>query len=186
MSDLARNVLAAVVILAVTTGLGVLATMEDPSTGEEIISVLRDTILGDSEVTSGPLLAVTLFCNNLQACLLMFLGGASLGILTVFIITVNGFVIGSVLELVRQQHSLLFVAAAIVPHGIFEIPAFVLSGALGFMLARSLWNEWMSGSDAAIEAAALGRTFLFRVVPLVAVAALVEAFITPLILYLLV
>jgi len=107
MSDLARNVLAAVVVLAVATGLGVLATMEDPSTGEQIISVLRDTILGESEVVSGPLLAVTLFCNNLQACLLMFLGGASLGILTAFIITVNGFVIGSVLELVRQQHSLL-------------------------------------------------------------------------------
>jgi len=54
MSDLARNVLAAVVVLAVATGLGVLATMEDPSTGEQIISVLRDTILGESEVVSGP------------------------------------------------------------------------------------------------------------------------------------
>lgn len=186
MSDLARNVATAAVILAVSIGMGVLTTVEDPSTGEKVITVLRDTILGGSADISGPFLAANLFFNNLQACLMMFLGGASLGIVTVFIITVNGFVIGSVLELVRQQHSLVFVLAAIVPHGIFEIPAFLLSGALGFMLARALWNEWMSGSDAAAEAAALGKTFLFRVVPLVAIAALVEAFITPQILHFLV
>jgi len=186
MSDLRRMALAAVVILAVSIGMGILTTMEEPSTGEKIISLLRDTILGDVEEHGGLLLAGKLFFNNLQACLMMFLGGASLGVLTVFIITVNGFVIGSVLELVRQQHSAVFVAAAIIPHGIFEIPAFILSAALGFLLARALWNEWMSGGDAAAETAALGRTFFARVVPLVAVAALVEAFITPQILYLLI
>lgn len=186
MSDLARESLAAIVILCISLAMGMFTTMHDPSTGEKIASALRETVLGDGQDLSPPLLAARLFLNNLQACLLMFLGGASLGVLTVFIITVNGFVIGSVLELVREQHSALFVAAALVPHGIFEVPAFVLSGALGFMLARALWREWTAGTDAAAEAAALGRTFLSRVVPLVAVAALVEAFITPGILHFLV
>ncbi|MDI9633659.1 MAG: stage II sporulation protein M [Methanolinea sp.] len=186
MSDLARESLAAVVILCISLAMGMLTAMQDPSTGERIMSLLRETVLGDGQDVSPPLLAAKLFLNNLQACLLMFLGGASLGVLTVFIITVNGFAIGAVLELVREQHSPLFVAAALLPHGIFEIPAFVLSGALGFTLARALWHEWTAGTDAAAEAAALGRIFVSRVVPLVAVAALVEAFITPAILHFLV
>ncbi|MCQ8894477.1 MAG: stage II sporulation protein M [Methanolinea sp.] len=179
MSDLARNAVIAAILLAFSIGSGALTTMQDPSTGEQLITILRDSILGETAETSGLVLAGKLFLNNLQACVVMFLGGASLGVLTVFVITVNGFVIGSVLELVRQEHSVVFMVAAVVPHGVFEIPAFLLSGALGFMLARALWNEWVSGNDAAAEALGLGRTFLFRVVPLVALAAVVEAFITP-------
>ncbi|OPX76598.1 MAG: hypothetical protein A4E39_00002 [Methanoregulaceae archaeon PtaB.Bin152] len=109
----------------------------------------------------------------------MFVGGASLGLLTVFIISTNGFVIGSVLEMVRKDHSALYVVAAIVPHGLLEIPAFIISGALGLMLAKALWREWEGKEDASALALSYGRTFLLAVVPLVAVAACVEAFITP-------
>ncbi|MCU0632038.1 MAG: stage II sporulation protein M [Methanolinea sp.] len=179
MSELARNSGIALLLLLVSVGFGAWTTMEDPAVGEQIITLLRDSIMGETLDSSSALLAVKLFFNNLQACLLMFLGGASFGLLTVFIISTNGFVIGSVLELVREQHSALYVIAAIVPHGIFEIPAFLISGALGLLLAKALWREWEGSEDASVRAYAFGRTFLLLVVPLVAVAAGVEAFITP-------
>jgi len=84
-----------------------------------------------------------------------------------------------VIELVRERQGLLYVAAGVVPHGIFEIPSFIVSGALGFLLAGSLWNEWTGTGDASSDAGKFGRIFLLIVVPLVTIAAFVEAFITP-------
>ena len=106
------------------------------------------------------------------------------GILTIFIMSLNGIVIGAVMEIVHTDHSALFVAAAILPHGIFEIPAFIISGALGILLAQSLIAEWYTGHDASADAARYARTFLIWVLPLVAIAACVEAFITPAVIHL--
>lgn len=101
------------------------------------------------------------------------------------ILSVNGLLIGALTELVRQQQGgMLFIAAALVPpHGIFEIPpAFLIAGGLGLLLGRELIAEWHGTADAAAEALPLARLFLRVVVPLLAVAAVVEAFITPAIL----
>ena len=62
---------------------------------------------------------VRLFFNNFEACLLLFLGGASFGILTIFIMSLNGILIGAIMEIVHKEHSFAFVAAAILPHGYF-------------------------------------------------------------------
>jgi stage II sporulation protein M len=91
----------------------------------------------------------------------------------------NGIVIGAILEIIHHDHSVTFVAAAILPHGIFEIPAFILAGALGIILAHSLAAEWYGRSDAGGVANRCARIFVMYVLPLVAVAATVEAFITP-------
>ena len=73
----------------------------------------------------------------------------------------------------------MFIAAALLPHGIFEIPAFIIAGALGFCMAQSLIAEWYGAADTAADAGRLARLFIFCVVPLIAMAAVVEAFITP-------
>ena len=38
-----------------------------------------------------------------------------------------------------------FHCSSLLPHGIFEIPAFIISGALGILLAQSLIAEWYGG-----------------------------------------
>ncbi len=135
--------------------------------------------------TNNPIdMCAKLFGNNLGACLLLFLGGASFGILTIFIMSLNGIVIGAIMEIVHETHSPVFVAAALVPHGIFEIPAFIISGALGILLAQGLIAEWYGEGDTSKEAARYGRLFVLYVLPLVAAAACVEAFITPVIIHL--
>ncbi len=88
------------------------------------------------------------------------------------------------MEIVRHDHSPLFVAAAILPHGIFEIPAFIISGALGVLLAQSLIAEWYGGADTAPEANKLALLFVTFVLPLITVAAFVESFITPVVIHL--
>jgi len=152
--------------------------------GEELMKLFEKEVAGQMDNTNPYDMCVKLFFNNLQACILLFLGGATFGILTIFIMSINGIVIGAIMEIVHQDHSTLFVAAALLPHGIFEIPAFIIAGALGIVLAQSLIGEWYKGEDAGAVATSLGRLFLLYVLPLITIAACVEAFITPVIIHL--
>jgi len=179
MSDFPRYVVITIIIFTAALAAGITVTLSSPETGQQMLDLLKEAIFGEVIDKTPAELALTLFLNNLQACTFMFLGGASLGLLTAFIIMTNGVVIGSVMELVREQQGSLYVLAALLPHGIFEIPAFVISGTLGFLLARALFMEAKGIGDAGEMALGMGRTFLSVVIPLVAVAAVTEAFITP-------
>ncbi|MEI6839884.1 MAG: stage II sporulation protein M [Methanomicrobiales archaeon] len=176
---LSRTLLIALVIFVVSLAVGVVITVIEPSIGQNLLVLFKDAVVDDITGYPAPLLFVSLFLNNFQACLLLFLGGATFGVVTLFILLTNGLIIGSIVELVREQQGTVFVFVAILPHGIFEIPAFILSGALGLLLAKSLWNEWNGAGDAVVEATHHGLKFITYVIPLVLLAAFVEAFITP-------
>ncbi len=176
---LKQGILVTLVIFVVSLAVGVAITVIEPSIGQNFLLLFKDTVVDEIGGAPAPLLFVSLFLNNLQACLLLFLGGATFGVVSLFILSTNGLIIGSIVELVREQQGPVFVLVAILPHGIFEIPSFVLSGALGILLAKSLYDEWNGSGDAATEAAHYGVKFLMYVLPLVILAAFVEAFITP-------
>ena len=176
---LTEGIVVASVLFFTTLGLGIVLTMKDPSIGQGFLILFKDTVM--EGITGDPpiVLCAKIFLNNLQACLLIFLGGASLGAVTVFILSTNGIVIGSIIEVVREKQGIDLILAAIVPHGVFEIPSFILSGALGFLLAKALHEEWQGRGDAASSAAQYGRVFVVFILPLILLAAVVEAFITP-------
>lgn len=178
-SGLKNAVIITSLLLLSTVLIGWVGTSEHPEIGEEFMRLFQKQVAG--QVTGGSDLVISgkIFVNNLEACLLLFLGGASFGILTIFIMSLNGIVIGAIMEIVHRAHSAAFVAAAILPHGIFEIPGFVIAGALGVMFSHSLVDEYYGKGDVAAEMQGLARQFVLLVIPLLAVAALVEAFITP-------
>lgn len=150
-----------------------------PEIGEQIMGLFEKEVAGQVAGGSSLDLCLKIFFNNLEACILLFIGGASFGVFTIFIMSLNGVVIGAILQLVQQEHSPAFVAAAILPHGIFEIPGFIVAGSLGLLFAQALINEYYRNGDAASEGLRLTGTFVAIVLPLIAVAAVVEAFITP-------
>jgi stage II sporulation protein M len=186
MSDsaLTNAIIITLLLFFATITVGWVGTMQNPQIGKDLMNLFEKEVAGQITGKETPEIFVRLFINNLEACVLLLLGGASFGILTIFILSLNGILIGSIMEIVHQDHSVVFVAAAILPHGIFEIPAFILSGALGILLAQSLIGEWYHGGDASGEAGGFARLFINYVVPLVVIAAFVEAFITPIIIHL--
>jgi stage II sporulation protein M len=163
---------------------GWVASVCNPAFGEGLLKLFEKEVAGNLEGATPAEQCLKIFINNFAACILLFLGGASFGILTIFIMSLNGIVIGAIIEIIHESHSLLYVAAALLPHGIFEIPAFIVSGALGILLAQSLIAELHSTRDAAAEAGRFSRMFIRCVLPLIAIAACVEAFITPVVLHL--
>ncbi|WP_342678548.1 stage II sporulation protein M [Methanofollis sp. UBA420] len=177
---------ATVVIFSVGIAAGYgLAASGDPAADQILKTIMEGVfsqILGDSPV----MLAVKIFLNNLQACVLLFLGGATFGLLTFFILFSNGLVIGLFADQIAEKVGPLGLLAGLAPHGIFEIPAIFIAAALGLALARSVFADARGQGDAAADAARLGGLFLRIVVPLLAVAAIIEAFITPALLHLVV
>jgi stage II sporulation protein M len=183
-SALTNAIIVTLLLFFTTIMVGWIGAALNPSVGQDLLKLFEKEVAGQMDGANPYDMCLKLFANNLQACVLLFLGGASFGILTIFIMSLNGIVIGAIMELVSKDHTALFVAAAILPHGIFEIPAFIISGALGILLAQSLIAEWYSGEDAAADARRLGQLFVLYALPLVATAAVIEAFITPVVIHL--
>ncbi|MDD1673948.1 MAG: stage II sporulation protein M [Methanomicrobiales archaeon] len=176
---LGSSILTVVAVFVGALILGFIVVTLNATAGSALMNFLRNDIFADVGEGGAPMLFAKIFLNNLEACVLLFLGGASLGFVTLLIISLNGMVIGGVVALVGGERGPLFMAAAILPHGIFEIPAFIISGALGISLAHALWAEFKGNGDVAAEGESLGRTFLRIVLPLVLLAAAIEVFITP-------
>ena len=86
---LSWGLLYTLVIFVFSLTVGVVITARDPSIGQNFLALFKDAVVGEIAGDPAPLLFVKLFLNNLQACLLLFLGGATFGILSLFILIAN-------------------------------------------------------------------------------------------------
>ena len=74
--------------------------------------------------------------------------------------------------------------AGILPHGVFELPALAIAAALGFTLCLTLAKKILRAPGTPLMkdlASDVLRTLLLILFPLVLVAALMEAYVTPLV-----
>jgi uncharacterized membrane protein SpoIIM required for sporulation len=129
--------------------------------------------------------AAHIFLNNVRATAILFMAGlVSFGVLGLGAYVVNVALVGAVLAvfgLIGYQPALLF-AAGVLPHGMFEIPALVLVGAVVLHIGASLVTPQVGKSMGRVllERLADGCVVLVGVVwPFLAIAALVEAYLTP-------
>ena len=127
----------------------------------------------------------TIFLHNLRAIALnSLLGVFSFGVLGIITLALPFSIIGYFSAIVGQTglSPLLFLAGFVLPHGIFEIPAIILTGALIIRLGLTLVtpNKDHTIGEAWIRTLAdWTRLILFLVIPLLVVASFVEVFITP-------
>lgn len=137
---------------------------------------------------SGSISLMALFGNNLQATLTATaMGLVPFVYLPVFSLALNGAVIGAVLALSEMMGMELWqmILLGLLPHGIFEIPAIMLGVAMGLYLCRQMNGTLRKRTGTPkIEVVLphLCRVAVFGVVPLLAVAALIETLVTPLLL----
>ncbi len=153
----------------------------------EHLSELQERILslGNVEDFGANLSAPFLFFHNLRATVAIgFLGLFSFGVLGVILYLVNVGVIGLLVGLfkVMGYNPLPLVAAGILPHGVFEVPALILSCAtvlhIGLVLVTPQAGRTIG--EVLLEALAdWARVTLGLVIPLLVVAAIVESYVTP-------
>lgn len=149
---------------------------------EEIMNMFDDKGLFKPGITSFTL-ALLLLKNNATASFIIYVTGLfPIFIPAVLIIVANGALIGIVFSALKTSGEgiLLPLLTAIVPHGIFEIPAVVLSASLSFYVSVGIIKKLMD-SEFSLRTCLINslKTFLLVVLPLLVIAAVVEAFITP-------
>lgn len=102
-----------------------------------------------------------------------------------FFAILNGFFLGSFSYSVSLEQGLGFTAAALIPHGIIEIPAILLSSAAGMALGYAVLNRLRGRGSVREEFARVISLFISRIVPLLLIAALFEVTLTPMVIVLL-
>lgn len=129
-----------------------------------------------------------LFLNNMRAVVVIFFAGLfSFGVMGILLYMVNIGLIGgvfSVFQLLGVQIGPLFLNG-ILPHGIFEIPALMLGSAAVLYVGVSIVTPQTGKSMGEVILELLAdwtKIFIGLVVPLLAVAAMIEAYITPILL----
>lgn len=151
---------------------------------QQLLEEMAELIFAGSPLTG----ILILFLNNLFASLQIMIFGILLGIPTLLSLFANGAIIGGVAANLGDGPipSLAFLALGILPHGIFELPAFLTSAAFGLKLGfhlvfplpqkrrweslKFIWKEFF--------------TILPLILLLLIIAAIIEILVTPMLIQL--
>ena len=136
---------------------------------DEIIKAILAQVEGKS------FFEVTFFIiqNNLRTSFFGFLLGITF--LPVFAIMINGFFIGTTLRLAVEKYSPLIIWR-LLPHGIFELPAIILSFSYGLKIGMAWFHKdkIKNFKNNYREAFAV---FIFIILPLIIIAGIIEGFL---------
>ncbi len=166
-------------IFLVSVVIGAVGFLAYPQLLTQILGIFAEKFGETPELSVS--LAQEIFLNNLIVASLSLFGGAVLGLLSVLTIIVNGYIIGFIflsIFFVSGQtvgENLWFTSLALVPHGIFELPAFIFAAAFGL----SLGTGWLKGSAQGQKWQVFrgDLTKAFKIFPLIVLLLLIAAFI---------
>jgi len=127
------------------------------------------------------LLFLIIFINNaIKALGLIFLG-ILLGLPPLLFIGLNGFILGGLGSALESVNGWRYVIAGFVPHGVIEIPVILLATALGLTLGMESL-KWLLRRESRVKLQLSDciKVYLRLILPGLAVAAIIEVFVTPL------
>lgn len=157
-----------------------------PSPDGSLPWALRGLAELSDKLASGPLWKrlLTLLWNNMRVTLVSLALGWLLGIVPIISTCLNGVVIGMAVKMVmvRSGWSMGMVSLSFLPHGVFEIPAFLVGQAIGVrigFLTPLAWRGKATSKDLGRMAAESLTLLAAAIVPLLALAALLELTLTP-------
>lgn len=136
-----------------------------------IMEFIGELLRKTEGMSSGELIKF-IFFNNIQGSFFGMIFGILLGIFPLISVVANGYLLGFVAAESVQSWGIL-VLWRLVPHGILEIPALFISLGLGLRLGVFIFqkNKLKSLQKYVWESL---RVFLFVIIPLLIIAAIVE------------
>ncbi|HWQ18529.1 MAG TPA: stage II sporulation protein M [Methanotrichaceae archaeon] len=174
-------ILISVLLFFGTAILGYIAAAYDPKFADTWLQSL-DALRWIRDL-SPLMIMVVIFAKNLFSCILSVLLGLGIGLVPMIVATSNGILLGVVAYNVIQKDGPLYLLAGIVPHGIIELPVVLICVAMGMRLGHLfILAVLKERSDLSGETRMAIHLLFKRAAPLLLLAAVIESFITPLIL----
>jgi uncharacterized membrane protein SpoIIM required for sporulation len=178
--------LAAFAVFLAGTVAGFLASLADPSfhrffLGPQMSDTIeRRQMWTHSVLTIKPLASSLLMTNNLTVSFTAFALGITGGLGTIYLMLTNGLLLGIVSAACWQAGMGLELASFVAPHGVLELPAVFIAGGGGLLIARGLlFPGSLSRHDALVIYGGRGVRLALGIIPMLVVAGVVEAFISP-------
>ena len=149
---------------------------EDIAALEALAGLLASLPLG--------LVVVIIFIKNAFALLLSFVFSPIFCLLPILTLTLNGWLLAFISAIVSREESLGFVLAALLPHGIIELPALILGEAAALSFGTAVILAIFKKERRNLLLPNLKRNVKYLVIALILLvpAAIIETFVTPLLL----
>ena len=131
--------------------------------------------------------ALALFSNNLRATVFIMVYGLVPFIqLPALALGVNTMALGVLASwYIAQGYSIVAFLAAVLPHGLAEFPALILAFGVGLYVCGQVTRRLFRRDESALHIwdclVLISRMLLLGLIPLLAVAAILEAYVTPLV-----
>ena len=161
---------------------GYLVAVYAHGTANQLLSGLENkaqTLTGQPPIQ----MMLGIFFNNALDGFLSMAFGLVIGLFPLFFILTNGMVIGIMLELMIVKYGVAYgtfiFLVGIMPHGIFELPAIFISTSIGLKLGYEVMRTiFLRKTDMVLELRNALMIFIFWILPMLLVAALIETFVT--------
>ncbi|MFZ0970274.1 MAG: stage II sporulation protein M, partial [Candidatus Acidiferrales bacterium] len=133
-----------------------------------------------SIVTIKPAAASGIMVNNMVVGFVTFAYGITLGIGTVWMMALNGILIGVVGAATWKAGMASQLWSFVAPHGVIELPAIFIAGGAGFEIARGmLFPGLLPRGESLARAGGRAARLLLGTIPMLFVAGIIEAFLSP-------
>jgi uncharacterized membrane protein SpoIIM required for sporulation len=118
--------------------------------------------------------------NNIRVCIKSFATGIFLGIGTVYVLILNGLLLGGLASLYTSGGLAAYFWSLILPHGGIELLSIFIAGGAGLIIGHTLVNPGkMKRKDKLIIEGGKAIKLILGIIPMLVLAGLIEAYITP-------
>src|SRR4029077_1623801 len=134
----------------------------------------------ESIVAIKPVASSGIMTNNLSVAFTTFALGITAGIGTIWMMVVNGMLIGVIGAATWQAGMALQLWSFVAPHGVLELPAIFIAGGAGLEIARGmLFPGLLPRRESLAQAGGRAARLVIGSIPLLLIAGSIEGFFSP-------
>ena len=127
---------------------------------------------------------IFIFLKNVTAILISFILSPIFCLVPVMALIINGGVLGLISTSVVQQESIGYLLAGLLPHGVLELPAFIMGEAVALSFGAAVTLAIFKKEKRELVLPGLKRNLRYLIIALILLlpAAIIETYVTPLLL----
>jgi uncharacterized membrane protein SpoIIM required for sporulation len=142
--------------------------------------IARHKMWTDSIVRVSPQATSSIMTNNLSVSFSAFAGGILFGFGSVWVLFVNGRMLGAVAVACQQGGMAIPLWSFVAPHGSLELPAIIIAGAAGMRLGHGmLFPGIYRWKDSVAKAGQEAVRLVAGTIPMLVIAGCLEGFFSP-------
>jgi uncharacterized membrane protein SpoIIM required for sporulation len=152
-----------------------------PTSVQRLIPIVEDQELWiDIPIEERPYVSAFIMSNNIQVSFMAFGSGILAGLFTVWIMVMNGLVLGGLTGLTAHYDVGFELWTFVIGHGVVELSVIFIAGGAGLSLGWAIISPGLHRRRDALAAAARKSIYLILgCVPLLVIAGTIEGFISP-------